>query len=196
MLALAGVIAAMTMAGKVSARDASIVALRARMAEQPLEPATSTRDVRLVPSRNRTFHAPAIVVGGSSAQMADLRIDVGWSSFTTFRVSIDRHDQGRVAVVNYLLRDSNGDLRLALNSSALGPGTYQFAIEGLSLHSDAVAQAWITIGIAHELRAERDQFSSARGAWLSTGRTASQPLAQTSNAAPTTPANHSQPSKW
>ena len=52
-------------------------------------------------------------------------------------------------MINYLLRDSNGDLRLALNSSALGPGTYQFAIEGLTLHSEAIAQAWVAIGIAH-----------------------------------------------
>jgi hypothetical protein len=48
-----------------------------------------------------------------------------------------------------MLRDSNGDLRLSLNTTAIGPGTYQFAIEGLTLHSEAIAQAWITIGIAH-----------------------------------------------
>ena len=148
-LAVAGGIAAMTMAGKLAGRDASIVALRQRVAEQPLEPATSTRSVRLVPSRTAPSSRPAVVIGGGSAQMADLRIDMSWSKFTAFRVSIDRQDQGRVAVINYLLRDSNGDLRLALNSTALGPGTYQFAIEGLTLRSDAIAQAWITVGIVH-----------------------------------------------
>jgi hypothetical protein len=139
----------MTMAGKLSARDASIAALRTRVFEQPLEPATSTRNVRLVPSRTAPSTRPAVVFGGGSTEMADMRIDMAWSKFTAFRVTIDRQDQGRVAVISYLLRDSNGDLRLALNSSALGPGTYQIAIEGLSLHSDAVAQAWITVGIAH-----------------------------------------------
>ena len=148
-LAIAGGIAAMTMGGKLAGRDASIVALRQRVAEQPLEPATSTRSVRLVPSRTAPSSRPAVVIGGGSAQMADLRIDMSWSKFTAFRVSIDRQDQGRVAVINYLLRDSNGDLRLALNSTALGPGTYQFAIEGLTLRSDAIAQAWITVGIVH-----------------------------------------------
>ena len=148
-LALAGGIAAMTMAGKLSGRDASIAALRTRVFEQPLEPATSTRNVRLVPSRTAPSTRPAVVFGGGSTEMADMRIDMAWSKYTAFRVTIDRQDQGRVAVINYLLRDSNGDLRLALNSSALGPGTYQIAIEGLSLHSDAVAQAWITVGIAH-----------------------------------------------
>jgi hypothetical protein len=148
-LALAASISAMVFAGKVSGRDAAIGALRQRIAEQPLEPATSTRSVRLVPSRTAPSGHPAIVVGGGSAQMAELRIDMSWSKFTAFRVTIDRQDQGRVAVLNYMLRDSNGDLRLALNTTALGPGTYQFAIEGLTLRSEAIAQAWITVGIVH-----------------------------------------------
>ena len=36
--------------------------------------------------------------------------------------------QGRVAVLHNMLRDSNGDLRIALNSTALGPGSYRLAI--------------------------------------------------------------------
>jgi hypothetical protein len=148
-LALAAGIAATVLASKISARDAAIATLRQRVAEQPLEPATSTQTTKLVPSRTAPSGRPAIVLGGAGAQMADLHIDMSWSKFTAFRVSIDRQDQGRVAVINYLLRDSNGDLRVALNTSALGPGVYQFAIEGLTLHSEAIAQAWITIGIAH-----------------------------------------------
>jgi hypothetical protein len=148
-LALALGITALTMAGKLSARDASIAALRQRAAEQPLEPATSTRSVRLIPSRTAPSTRPAVVIGGSNAQMADFRIDMSWSKFTAFRVTIDRQDQGRVAVINYLLKDSNGDLRIGLNSTAVGPGTYQFAIEGLTLRSDAIAQAWVTIGVVH-----------------------------------------------
>jgi hypothetical protein len=89
-----------------------------------------------------------VVIGSGEAQMADLKIDMSWSKYTAFRVTLDRQDQGRVAVLNYLLRDSNGDLHLAFNSTAFGPGTYEFAIEGLDLHGDAVAQAWATVGIA------------------------------------------------
>jgi hypothetical protein len=148
-LAVAGGITAMVMAGKISGRDASIASLKQRIVEQPLEPATSTRSARLVPSRTAPSSHPAIVVGGGSAQIADLRIDMSWSKFTAFRVTIDRQDQGRVAVVNYMLRDSNGDLRLSFNTTALGPGIYQLAIEGMTLHSEAIAQAWVTIAIAH-----------------------------------------------
>lgn len=149
LLALACAITALTMASKLSAREAAMAALTARAAAQPLEPATSTRSVRLIPSRTAPSTQPAIVIGGANAQMADLRIDMSWSKFTAFRLTIDRQDQGRVAVISHMLRDSNGDLRLSLNSTAIGPGTYQFAIEGLTLHSEAIAQAWITIGVVH-----------------------------------------------
>ena len=149
-LAVIAAIAAMTMWGKLSGRDATIASLRQTVAEQPLEPATSTRSIKLVPSRTAPSRRAAVTIGGTgSAQMADLRIDMSWSKFTAFRVTIDRQDQGRVAVLNYMLRDSNGDLHLALNNTALGPGTYEFAIEGLTLRGDEIAQAWITIDIAH-----------------------------------------------
>jgi hypothetical protein len=149
-LALAAAIAATVMWGKLAGRDANIASLQHAVAEQPLEPATSTRSIKLIPSRTAPSRSAAVTLGGGGvAQMADLKIDMSWSKFTAFRVTIDRQDQGRVAVLNYMLRDSNGDLHLALNNTALGPGDYEFAIEGLSLHGDAIAQAWITIGIAH-----------------------------------------------
>jgi hypothetical protein len=53
-----------------------------------------------------------------------------------------------VAVLHNMERDSNGNLRLALNTTAVGPGSYQLAIEGLTLRGEAVPQAWITIGLA------------------------------------------------
>ncbi len=142
-------IVAAVMAGKIAGRDATIQQLQSRVTEQPVDPATSTRIVKLTPSRTAPSRHAAVTLGGGPAQMADLKIDMSWSKFTAFRVTIDRQDQGRVAVLNYMLRDSNGDLRLALNDSALGPGIYQFAIEGLALRGETEAQAWITVAVAH-----------------------------------------------
>jgi hypothetical protein len=102
-----------------------------------------------MPNRTAPSRLAAVTLGGGPAQMADLKIDMSWSKFTAFRVTIDRQGQGRVAVLSYILRDSNGDLRLAFNDSALGPGTYQLAIEALTLHGEALAQAWVTINVAH-----------------------------------------------
>jgi hypothetical protein len=145
-LAIAGLIATATLSGRLSSRDAAIVSLQQRVAEMPLDPATSTHSARLVPSRTAPSRHNTVTLSGS-AQMNDLKIDMSWSRFTAYRVTIDRMDQGRVAVLHNMLRDSNGDLRIAFNSTALGPGSYQFALEGMTLHGATVAQAWVTVGL-------------------------------------------------
>ena len=67
-------------------------------------------------------NSPAVVIGGGGeTQLADLKIDMSRSQYRAFRVTIDRIDQGRVAVLHNLMKDSNGHVRIALNTSALGP---------------------------------------------------------------------------
>ena len=148
-VALVAALAALVYAGKLTGRDSTIATLEKRVHEQPLDPATSTRNVHLIPSRTAPSRRAAITLGGPTAQIADLKIDMSWSKFTAFRVTVDRQDQGRVMVLNYMLRDSNGDIHLSFNDTAFGPGLYQLALEGMTLHGEAVAQAWVTIAIAH-----------------------------------------------
>jgi hypothetical protein len=125
-----------------------IAALERRATDQPLEPATSTRTIRLLPNRKRGATSPAVVIGGGATQLADLKIDMAHSPSSAFRITIDRVDQGRVAVLHNMLKDSNGHVRFALNSSALGPGNYQLTIDGLNWRGQTTPEAWITIGIA------------------------------------------------
>lgn len=125
-----------------------IATLRQEATERPLEPAGSTRDIRLLPSRDGASDTPAIIVGGASeAQLADFRIDESRSPFRLFRVTIDRIDEGRVGIIDHLAKDSAGNLRLALNTSALGPGNYQLTIEGLDWQGRPQPDSWVTIGI-------------------------------------------------
>lgn len=145
-LALVCAVLAIIAASRLSAQDAQLKSLQNTVATQPLNPAISTRSVTLIPSRTAPSRTDATVVGGE-AQMADLRIDMSWSRFTAFRVTIDRVDQARALVLHNLLRDSNGHLRIAFNTSALGPGSYQLAIEGMTLQGDAIPQAWVTVGV-------------------------------------------------
>ncbi|MGQ0833580.1 MAG: hypothetical protein ACT4O5_01445 [Gammaproteobacteria bacterium] len=129
-------------------KSGRIDALEKRAIEQPLDPATSTRTIRLLPSRKRASGSPAVVIGGGSTQFAEFKIDMAHSPSNAFRITIDRIDQGRVAVLHNLMKDSNGHVRIGLNSSALGPGNYQLTIDGLNWRGQAVPEAWITIGIA------------------------------------------------
>jgi hypothetical protein len=131
-----------------SAKSAQITTLKKRVAEQPLEPATKTRAIRLLPSYQGSSNAPAVTIGGGNeTQLADLKIDMSRSAYRSFRVTIDRIDQGRVAVLHNLMKDSNGHMRIALNTSALGPGNYQLSIDGMTWKGEAVPEAWITVGI-------------------------------------------------
>jgi hypothetical protein len=150
-LAVAVAVLAMALAG-VAANSGSkshrIAELQKQNNERALDPATSTREIRLLPSRSGASNAPAIVIGGgASAQLADLKIDESRSAYRVFRVTVDRIDQGRVAVISNLEKDSNGHLRIALNSSALGPGNYQLTLEGLDWRGQPQPDSWVTIGV-------------------------------------------------
>ena len=146
-LILAGT--SLVLSGKLSGRDHSIAQLKQRVAQQPLEPATSTRTITLVPNRVAPSRRNMATIGGANVELADLKIDMSWTPLDQFRVTVDRIDQGRVAILHNLKRDSNGVLHLELNSSALGPGQYQLTIEGIDRWGNPIPQAWATISIAH-----------------------------------------------
>jgi hypothetical protein len=140
-------IIAVTLGNQVSERNTRIAKLKQDLVAQPLEPAATTRIIRIMPSRTGSSNTPAVMLGGGNAQLCDLRIDLSRSAFRTFRVTIDRIDQGRVAVLQNIAKDSNGHVRIALNSSALGPGNYSFSIDGVTWRGETVPDAWVTIGI-------------------------------------------------
>jgi hypothetical protein len=145
LLALVLAVVAASSAGKTH----KILDLQRQVSERTLDPAASTRVIRLLPNRSSATNTPAIVVGGGAeAMLADLRIDESRSPYREFRVTIDRIDQGRVMVIDNLSKDSNGHLRIALNSSALGPGNYLFTIEGLTMRLEPQPDSWVTVGIA------------------------------------------------
>jgi len=123
-------------------------ALRQQLAAQPLEASTSTRPITVIPSRTGPT-ASLVTIGGGAVQMADLKFDVSWTPLNVFRITIDRIGQGRVGMLHNVQRDSNGNIHIELNSSALGPGDYQFTIEGLNWKGEPIPQAWATISIAH-----------------------------------------------
>jgi hypothetical protein len=143
-LALALAFVAMSSSGKTH----KILELQRQVTDRTLDAATSTRVIRLMPSRSGASSSPAITIGGGEAQLVDFRIDESRSPYKDFRVTIDRVDQGRVMVIDNLTKDSNGHLRVAVNSSAFGPGNYQLTIEGLTMRLEPQPDSWVTIGIA------------------------------------------------
>jgi len=154
-LALAVAVAVLGMAlgvvgGGSAGKSHKIADLQKQASERALDPATSTREIRVLPSRSGASNSPAIIIGAvGTTQLADMKIDESRSPYHIFRVTIDRIDQGRVGIINNLGKDSNGHLRIALNTSALGPGNYLFTLEGLDWRGAPQPDSWVTIGIQH-----------------------------------------------
>ncbi len=140
-------IAALMLLFTNSAQEKQIAVLEDQLRNQPLSPVESTRSLLIVPNRNGPVTRSMANFGGAKTEFADMKFDVSWSRFTNFRVTIDRMDQGRVMTIGNLQRDSNGHLRLALNSSALGPGDYAVTLEGLDWRGSPQPQAWANFAL-------------------------------------------------
>lgn len=124
-----------------------IETLEAEVVSRPIAPASSERAITVIPSRTGPVSRPLFTSGGKPAELLDLRFDLSWSKSTSFRVSIERKDQGRVFRLSNLLRDSNGNVRVGLNNSVLGPGLYTVTIEALDWRGQAEPAAWAAFQI-------------------------------------------------
>jgi hypothetical protein len=145
-LLLAGAIVVLSSANADKTRR--IAHLQGVIAAQPLAPVSTTRTIHLMPSRIGSSDSPVASIDGAAA-LADLHFDMTHSPYRAFRMTIDRMGQGRVAVIHNIMKDSNGQLHVAFNSSTLGPGIYQFALDGLTWRGDAEPDSWTTIAIQH-----------------------------------------------
>jgi hypothetical protein len=148
-VALALAIAALVLTSKLSTAQRLIVSQREEIAQRPLLPIKATRTLVVTPDRSNPTPAPVVNANNSSGELIDLKVNVGWSRYSQYRVNVSRANQGQVLQLTHLLRDSNGQLRIALNSSALGPGEYLFTLEGLPMSGPGETQGWFTMRVSH-----------------------------------------------
>jgi hypothetical protein len=145
-LAIAALIGCGVLAAQVSAREASIDKLKKENIERPIAPSTRKRTILVGVSRN----GPPAQASVNMAQgdFAELKADLSWTRFAQFKVSIDRVDQGRVAVLDGVTKDSNGHLRMSFNAGAFGPGDYLVTLEGLNIRRESVPVGWYRVSIS------------------------------------------------
>jgi hypothetical protein len=65
--------------GTSASKSHRIAQLQKQATEQALDPATSTREIRLLPNRSGASNSPAITIGAGGAQLADFKIDVAFA---------------------------------------------------------------------------------------------------------------------
>ena len=88
------------------------------------------------PSTNRTvridLRAPRVVSmgGGDFPERVDFLVNARTTRYARFRVSLLRDDGALLLHADQMVRDSNLDLRLSVNTSMLPAGAYLLRVEG------------------------------------------------------------------
>jgi len=112
-----------------------------------VQPATS-RELRVSPDRAPGLDNARIVVTRAAPQLMDVHIDLGYTDkLTEFRLFVDKKDQGRALILNDLLKDSNGELRMTLNSTGLSAGIYNVRIEALPFRANPIPIGWLILDV-------------------------------------------------
>lgn len=145
-LAIAALIGCLVLALQLSSRDTKIAKLSAEVQERPIAPSTQKRTILVGVARNGPPPSAALTIG--TGEFAELKADLSWTRYGLFRVSIDRVNQGRVAVLDGVAKDSNGHVRISLNAGAFGPGDYMVTLEGLNLRREHLPVAWYRFSVA------------------------------------------------
>jgi hypothetical protein len=115
---------------------AGVDRLKTQVAIGILNAPTTSRVLHLKPGRPDEA-IPTYPIGGRlTATLAELRINVGYLQSTLFKVTIKRDDGTYFARLDNQLKDSNGELRIAINSSAFAAGVYAVDLEAVNLRGE------------------------------------------------------------
>jgi hypothetical protein len=145
--ALLSLLAFWVLLGKFTTLRGELDDTRTLMARGSLvQPATSSV-IRVTPDRAPNLDRERIVVDRSAPQLMDLHVDLGYTPLMQFRLFVDKEEQGRALVLNDLLKDSNGELRMTLNSTGLAAGIYKVRIEGLPFRGDPLPLGWLILEV-------------------------------------------------
>jgi hypothetical protein len=120
---------------------------RAAVSRGSLVQPPSLREVGLSPDRAPGIDKARLLVSRTAPQLLDVHIDLGYSKIMQFRMFVDKRDQGRALVLNNLLKDSNGELRMTLNSTGLAAGIYNVRIEALPFLARPVPIGWLILEV-------------------------------------------------
>jgi hypothetical protein len=138
---------------------AAFFALQASTLQQRIEElqraATATR--MQAPGSRQTYRVqpvrakpaqPTLSLGWlTPPQLIDLNVDVSEGKYAQFQITIEKVDEGFLMQLKRVARDSNRELRLALNSSAFGPGEYLIRIDGYTWRGQTEEIGWLRLGL-------------------------------------------------
>ena len=148
LIALVAACAALvTYAMRASALSEEIRTMKLETQAGRMQAPASVTTHRVQPMRVQPSEATVQLGWLTPPQLLELHIDVSEGKFTQFQVTIDKVDEGRLLQIRRLTRDSNRELRLALNSSAFGPGEYVLRLDAYNWRGQTQEYGWIRLGL-------------------------------------------------
>jgi hypothetical protein len=112
-----------------------------------VQPAVETT-VRVSPDHSPGIDHARIVVNHNAPQLMEVHLDLAYTQkLNQFRIIVDKKDQGRALILNYLLKDSNGELLMTLNSTGLSVGVYTVRIEALPFKGTPMPIGWLLLEV-------------------------------------------------
>jgi hypothetical protein len=123
---------------------------RTLITQGPLVQPATTREIHVAPDHAPGIDRARIITNRSEPELMNLHIDLGYTNkLSQFRLIVDKKDQGRALLLNNLLKDSNGELTMTLNSTGLAAGIYTARIEALPFRGSGspIPVGWLILEV-------------------------------------------------
>jgi hypothetical protein len=146
-IAIAGLVGCVILTGKLTLLTGRYQDVRKQLGQGSLAPPTAIRNLHIQPDRAAGTGSATLKVDHNVAQLIDVGIDMAYSTEKRFRVTIDKRDQARALVLTGLSKDSNGEMHVAFNSTALGAGQYDVSIQALPMLGAPADAGWLILDV-------------------------------------------------
>ena len=141
-------VAAWSLAGKYSSLQGKLEDTKRVMSQGPLVQPATEKAIYVSPDHAPGIDRARIKLSRTAPLLMDVHIDLGYTQkLQQFRLFVDKQDQGRALVLNNLLKDSNGELQVTLNSTGLSAGIYTVRIEALPPRGIPIPIGWLIIEV-------------------------------------------------
>jgi hypothetical protein len=136
------------LAGKYSILQGRLEDTKRAISQGPLVQPATEKAILVSPDHAPGIDRARITLSRAAPLLMDVHIDLGYTQkLTQFRLFVDKQDQGRALVLNNLLKDSNGELSLTLNSTGLSAGIYNVRIEALPPRGIPIPIGWLILDV-------------------------------------------------
>jgi hypothetical protein len=136
-----------SLAGKYYLLQGKLEETKRVMSQGPLVQPATKKAILVSPDHAPGVNRARIKLSRTTPLLMDVHIDLGYTQLTQFRLLVDKKDQGRALVLNNLLKDSNGELRVTLNSTGLSAGIYTVRIEALAPREVPIPIGWLILDV-------------------------------------------------